>query len=223
MATLEEIQKDLAEVKELLGLVKRERPRRLLQTEQARLETECQTLQVKKSSLSSSDESKHSSQSHVPGTFTVKLTSYGWDQSENFVKIYASLQGVQKISAENVIVEFKERSVNLLVTNLAGKNHSLNIIDLLHPIDPARSSKKVKADMVLVLCRKKQISTWQYLTSAEHKAQDKPTPKYDDTVDPGEGLMDMMRKLYEEGDDDMKRTISKAWVESRDKQARGEF
>ena len=32
----------------------------------------------------------------------------------------------------------------------------------------------------------------------------------------------MMKKMYEEGDDDMKRTISKAFTESREKSSRGE-
>jgi calcyclin binding protein len=30
--------------------------------------------------------------------------------------------------------------------------------------------------------------------------------------DPQAGLMNMMKKLYEEGDDEMKRTIAQAWV-----------
>lgn len=40
-------------------------------------------------------------------------------------------------------------------------------------------------------------------------------PKKD--ADPQAGLMDMMKKMYEEGDDEMKRTIAKAWTESQDK------
>lgn len=31
--------------------------------------------------------------------------------------------------------------------------------------------------------------------------------------------MTMMKQMYEDGDDDMKRTIAKAWTESRDKQS----
>lgn len=34
--------------------------------------------------------------------------------------------------------------------------------------------------------------------------------------------MNVLKKIYEDGDDDMKRTINKAWVESREKQAKGE-
>ena len=33
--------------------------------------------------------------------------------------------------------------------------------------------------------------------------------------------MNMMKKMYDEGDDEMKRTIAKAWTESREKQSAG--
>ena len=34
--------------------------------------------------------------------------------------------------------------------------------------------------------------------------------------------MNVLKKIYEDGDDDMKWTINKAWVESREKQAKGD-
>ena len=42
-------------------------------------------------------------------------------------------------------------------------------------------------------------------------------PKIDENADPNDSLMTMMKQMYEEGDDEMKRTIAKAWTESRDK------
>lgn len=36
--------------------------------------------------------------------------------------------------------------------------------------------------------------------------------KVDKDADPSASLMNMMKKLYEEGDDDMKKTIAQAWV-----------
>lgn len=39
-----------------------------------------------------------------------------------------------------------------------------------------------------------------------------------DGSDPGSSLMNMMKQLYDEGDDEMKRTIAKAWTEAREKQ-----
>lgn len=34
--------------------------------------------------------------------------------------------------------------------------------------------------------------------------------------------MSVLKKIYEEGDDEMKRTINKAWTESQEKKLRGE-
>lgn len=56
------------------------------------------------------------------------------------------------------------------------------------------------------------------MTAYEKRAKEPRIPKLDQSDDPSAGLMDMMRQMYEDGDDDMKRTIAKAWTESRDKQ-----
>ena len=42
-------------------------------------------------------------------------------------------------------------------------------------------------------------------------------PPVEKDADPSASIMNMMKKMYDEGDDDMKRTIAKAWTESRDK------
>jgi hypothetical protein len=49
----------------------------------------------------------------------------------------------------------------------------------------------------------------------------RPLPKMNDSKDPGDSLMEMMKNMYETGDDDMKRTIAKAWTESREKMGTG--
>ena len=41
--------------------------------------------------------------------------------------------------------------------------------------------------------------------------------------DPGAGLMQLMKKMYDDGDDEMKRTIKKAWFESQEKKNKGEL
>ena len=47
------------------------------------------------------------------------------------------------------------------------------------------------------------------------------TPSFDKEEDPSTSIMKMMKQMYDDGDDEMKRTISKAWTESREKQAAG--
>jgi calcyclin binding protein len=42
-------------------------------------------------------------------------------------------------------------------------------------------------------------------------------PKFDKDSDPQAGLMNMMKQMYDEGDDEMKRTIRKSWYEAQNK------
>lgn len=155
-------------------------------------------------------------------TYTVKITNYAWDQSEKFVKIYLTLKDVHKIPQENVEVKFTDSSFSVLVKELDGKNHQMTILNLLCPIDEKESYKKIKTDMLLVMCKKQATKKWDCLTKVEKQSKDKDKPSADDTADPSEGLMNMLKKIYSEGDDEMKRTINKAWSESQEKKIRGE-
>ena len=49
------------------------------------------------------------------------------------------------------------------------------------------------------------------------------SPSLDKDEDPSSSIMKMMKQMYDDGDDEMKRTIAKAWTESREKQASGEL
>ncbi len=74
--------------------------------------------------------------------------------------------------------------------------------------------------MVSVMLKKgSDGEKWGHLRAVEKAAaQDKiKPPKMDEGADPSAGLMSMMKQMYEDGDDEMKRTIAKAWTESRDK------
>ncbi|KAG7255529.1 hypothetical protein CRUP_026347 [Coryphaenoides rupestris] len=75
------------------------------------------------------------------------------------------------------------------------------------PIDTTESCKKIKTDMLLLMCKKQT---------------QKNKPAVNDNADPSDGLMTMLKKIYTDGDDEMKRTINKAWSESQEKKLKGE-
>lgn len=64
---------------------------------------------------------------------------------------------------------------------------------------------------------------WSHLTSVEKRIQASKPDKLaglgsdTDTKDPTAGLFNMMKNLYQSGDPEMKRMISKAWVEGEEK------
>ncbi|XP_053739537.1 calcyclin-binding protein [Synchiropus splendidus] len=214
---INQLEADLQELGSLLEKAERTRVQELLKQEQKKVEKEITVRKQQKQQQAK----KESAPVAQRAAYTIKITNYAWDQSDKFVKIYLTLKDVHKIPAENVEVTFTEGSLSVLVKELDGKNHQLRILNLLHPIDEKGSQTKVKTDMVLIMCKKQAANKWECLTKVEKQTKDKDKPSMDDKADPSEGLMSMLKKLYDDGDDDMKRTINKAWSESQEKKLRG--
>ncbi|VDN59764.1 unnamed protein product [Dracunculus medinensis] len=151
---------------------------------------------------------------------TVKITDYAWDESQKFVKLYLTLPNVQSLPEDRIHISFSEKSLEVMVKDLMGKNYSLVIKGLAQPINVVQSSFKVqlKNDMLLIMMKKaKENEGWSCLTKADKDAKEKTKPKVDEHADPQESLMNMMKQMYEDGDDEMKRSIRKAWYESQNK------
>ena len=80
-------------------------------------------------------------------------------------------------------------------------------------INVAESSYKFKKTQVEIKLRKKtQWEHWGSLVGKGGKAVEK---------DPGAGLMDMMKDMYNDGTPEMKKTIAEAWQKSREKDGAG--
>ncbi|XP_041848647.1 calcyclin-binding protein [Melanotaenia boesemani] len=216
---ISQLEADLQELGSLLEKAERKRVQELLKQEQKKVEKELTTKRQQKEHQAR----KEADPSAVSKAgYTVKITSYAWDQSEKFVKIYLDLKDVHKLPSENVEVNFTESSFSVLVKDLDGKNHQMTILNLLHPINEKDSYKKIKTDMVLLMCKKQMTKKWECLTTVDKQSKEKDKPSMHDNADPSEGLMNMLKKIYDEGDDEMKRTINKAWSESQEKKIRGE-
>jgi len=151
------------------------------------------------------------------------LSSYGWDQSDKNVNVYImDLPGILQVK-DNVKCTFGDNSFDLKIRNYQGANHRLHRWNLSHEILPAQSSFTVKKDKIVLTLRKPKgkygISDhWTELFSDKKPITD-PVKKKDD---PMGGVMDLMKKMYDEGDDKTREMIGKAMLESRQKQMRGE-
>jgi len=214
---------DVAELKGLLDQAKRSKVQSELSIVLRRLETQLAALLDKQSAATSSS----ATAAAAPAKNGAKLPydtpykNYSWDQSDKFVKFYLTgLPGVKDLPNDSFVQDLTATSVKFKVCNLSGKNHVFEIAQLPHSIVPEKSHYKVKPDMVTVLLAKAdQGKTWSHATAAAKAQADKkkaataPAPEMGQ--DPQQGLMDMMKKMYDEGDDEMKRTINKAWSEGR--------
>lgn len=151
------------------------------------------------------------------------IAEYAWDQNDSFVKVIIGkkyMLGVGQIDKENVKCEFEEEGFILSVTNLNGKNYKLTMKNLSKDYVQDKSKIWIGKNKVIVKLRKVKEKygpdRWYDLTSKTKFKPNKNTDK-----DPTAGLMDMMKKMYDDGDDKMKETIGKAMYESRMKQAQG--
>jgi len=144
-----------------------------------------------------------------------QINKYAWEQDNNYIKIYMDLDGIGEVPKENVEVKFGVNSFEMKAHGVGGKNWRFSLSDLAKKIDGNNSTMKLRPKRVIFSLKKADSGNWDSLQYKEDKLK---TPKLDAAADPTKGIMDMMKNMYESGDDDMKRTIAKAWTESRDKQ-----
>ncbi|CAI9089718.1 OLC1v1024344C1 [Oldenlandia corymbosa var. corymbosa] len=202
----EEISLDLEELKHLQSIAKRPRVVSLLSADILNLEKELKLAAEPQPSV-------------VPKPIAVTpkatsnvnyttLGSFSWDQDNEKVKIYVPLEGVDQ---EKIEADFKKMSVDLKFHDVGGKNYRCAIPKLHKEIVPERCKVLVKPARVIITLVKASKESWLDL----HFKEDRLKPNLDKERDPMAGIMDLMKNMYEEGDEDMKRTIAKAWTDAR--------
>jgi calcyclin binding protein len=227
--SLEEIQLDLEELKSLLAQAKRKKVRTFLNNQIAILENKTQSSHAQKNSSSSSTliaTTNSTSATTNTGTSTTgdvtkftPITTYSFDQDEHKVNVYIHLRG---ISPEKTTVDLQctEQSFDLKLFHVTTwdesnqrqvlRNYRLNIMKTDGPIDKLKSSVKVKKDCVILTLIKTNDRHWLQLPYKKMVGEDFDPERHD----PAKGLIGMMKQLYEEGDEEMKRTIAKTWAQT---------
>ncbi|KOX79113.1 Calcyclin-binding protein, partial [Melipona quadrifasciata] len=210
---------DIEELNNLLQQANRHKSKDVLSLEIRKLQTELAGLieENKISQRNSTNVVSNSSQKY----YEIKLNNYGWDQTTTTMKLYVTLKELPK---EAVTCNFTQRSFDLHVLGLNNKNYSLTINNLCEDIDSDKSNIKIKVDMVIISLTKKVAKYWSHVTSVEKRIKESKTssvPDMSEDNDPGTSLMNLMKKMYQEGDDEIKKTIAKAWTETQEKKAAG--
>lgn len=102
--------------------------------------------------------SKSAKQDAVPAAprrYVSELKTYAWDQSNKFVKIFVTLDGLSDKGDTKIDCEFGENCLNLLIENgTKDRDYSFMVKNLLEPIDVAKSYAKIKTDMVAIYMKK---------------------------------------------------------------------
>lgn len=140
--------------------------------------------------------------------------------SDKFVTLYVPLPGVGSVKdkKEQIKCVFGKDSFDVTVTDLGGINYRLKRDSLEHDIDPDKSKHVVKADKILVKLHKIKgeyggYDYWSKLT--DPKKKDKTSKKKSSSSDPTAGIMDMMKDMYDSGDDNMRKIIGETMMKQR--------
>lgn len=210
-------------MKTLLDAAKRDRIKAVLSIELRRLETKLADLVEKEKKDEPSATPAPAVDANAQRTYDVNIKNYSWDQSDAFVKIYLTgLNGAKDLPNDSFELKLENSGIFFKISNFNGKNMIFAIKELAEGINSEKSYFKAKSDMVVLFLKKSNAGDkWKHLKRADKDAAEKPkfTPKAEDNADPSAGLMNMMKQMYEEGDDEMKRTIAKAWTESNSKRS----
>ena len=133
--------------------------------------------------------------------------------------LYVPLPGVGSIAAENIKCKFTKDLFDLVVCDLQGKSYRLLKDNLEKDIDPAKSKYIIKSDKVILKLHKVKTSEYggyDYWSKLTDKKDRKSSSQKDD---PQKGIMEMMKDMYNEGDDNMRKVIGETFM----KQQRGEL
>ena len=121
--------------------------------------------------------------------------------------IYLAVEGLAESDAEKISTEFSKEALVVQVRNLKGANYVFKIDKLAGGIDTQKSAVKLKSNELVIQLYKEKEDKWD---SLEYQPP-KETPKIDKNEDPQKGMMNLMKEMYDKGDDNMKRTISEAF------------
>lgn len=225
-----EMKQDIEELQKLLSITIRPTIRKLVAAEILNIESKLlhanpQLVDKSKDADSTEEKQPKLLKTHSP-TYSTNITKYAFDESLTAAKVYATLSGVETLSKDQFSCDFTESSFKFTAHNLKCKNHVLQINALAYNIKPNESTYKIKSGEFVIILKKAQAGeNWSVLTKAERKAKEikdeKLKNKPTDNEDPMGGIMGLMKNMYEEGDDDMKRMIKKTWYESQQKQGNG--
>ena len=129
------------------------------------------------------------------------------------ISVFVDLEGVGAVK-QNCDIKFTKTSFDFQVIGLGGKNYRLLKDNLEKDIVPEASKIIVKKDKIVIKLQKVKgeysFEHWNNLTAKKPREADDGKKK-----DPNASLMDMMKDMYDSGDENMKKVIGEAMLKSQ--------
>ncbi len=132
------------------------------------------------------------------------------------VTVYVPLTDIGSHDKSKISCDFTSSSFDLIVSDFSdGKSYRLLNDNLEKDIDVSKSKYIVKANKIIIKLGKVKgeysYDHWTELTAKKKKLQDSKGKKDDPTA----GIMDLMKDMYDSGDDNMKKMIGETMYKQR--------
>ena len=156
-----------------------------------------------------------------------KIAKYGWEDVGDKVKIYVTdMDGIKEHPKDQISVEFFKDSFDLKIEGFQGKNSRLCYPKLKSLIVPEKCKYTIKSSSISITLHKADSKKWTDLKSEDSKeglGGDSNTDTLPgmggaagaDGGDPNKDLMGMMKKMYEEGDENTKKMMTEAMLKAQ--------
>jgi len=139
--------------------------------------------------------------------------------NSQYVTLYIDLPGIGSISRDNIKCEFTSTTVDLEVLDLSGKSYRMYRDNLDKDINAEKCKYIVKSDKIIIKLAKckGEYGSYDYWTDLTAKKKKKKASNAKE--DPTGSIMELMKEMYDSGDDKMKKMIGETML----KQQRGEL
>ena len=110
--------------------------------------------------------------------------------------------------------------MDLKIRDFQGKNLRFRLEPLKNDIDVADCKIQIKSNSITLTLKKRDtLAYWSDILAkpTDKKSAKKMTADKDvESSDPNANLMNLMKDLYDGGDDNMKRTIAESWSKAHE-------
>ena len=134
------------------------------------------------------------------------------------VSVYIPLDNIGTHDKSKISCSFTSTSFDFIVSEFDGSSYRLLNDNLEHDIDPTKSKYTIKPHKIIIKLGKIKgeysYDSWTQLTAKKKKDKSKKE-------DPAAGIMDLMKDMYDSGDDNMKKMIGETMYKQRMGQLNG--
>ena len=137
------------------------------------------------------------------------------------ITIYVDIPNVATVPRENISCDFTSQSFDLKVLHHPKQDHNYRLLNdsLDKEIDPTLSKFVVKSNKIIIKLQKKkgEYGSYDYWSDLNAKKTKKKNDKETDkNKDPSASIMELMKDMYDSGDDNMKKIIGETMMKQRE-------